>query len=386
LLATPGVRFYSLQKGASAIATQGIPALVDFGPHLENFADTAAAIAQLDLVIGVDTSVVHLAGAHGKPVWTLIPVPADWRWLEDREDTPWYPTMRLFRQRGRGDWDEVIQRVKSALELELRERGFRADTVEPIAPLRSRFAVRYPVMISQVAQTRMGLMQYRQDDDEGRSIAFYGEYRQPELDVLARVITTGMTVLEVNAGVGIHTLWLSRSVGPEGLVLVYENDRLRRQILQQNLRFGGVDNVTVMQACMKCREDAVVDSDNVRNGTFANNRVETVDDLQLRRLGCLKITRPDGVLGVLDGAPETLWHLRPRLVITFSGEEDMQRLTVRLHDFGYTCCRTDTRLFNGFNFNRRDEDIFDGRTAVVVIAYPEEDPAGQMLGGCRRIE
>jgi ADP-heptose:LPS heptosyltransferase len=77
--------------------------------------DTAAFIANLALVISVDTSVAHLAGAMGRPVWTLLPLNPDWRWLLDREDTPWYSTMRLFRRRATGDWDEVIGRVAAAL-------------------------------------------------------------------------------------------------------------------------------------------------------------------------------------------------------------------------------------------------------------------------------
>ena len=78
-------------------------------------ADTAAAITQLDLVICVDTSVAHLAGAVGATVWTLLPRPADFRWMIDREDSPWYPTMRLFRQRRAGEWDDVMRRVASEL-------------------------------------------------------------------------------------------------------------------------------------------------------------------------------------------------------------------------------------------------------------------------------
>jgi ADP-heptose:LPS heptosyltransferase len=72
-------------------------------------------MADLDLVISVDTSVVHLAGALGTPVWTLLPRTADWRWLLDRDDSPWYPTMRLFRQTERGDWPEVLRRVADNL-------------------------------------------------------------------------------------------------------------------------------------------------------------------------------------------------------------------------------------------------------------------------------
>nr|WP_242033539.1 glycosyltransferase family 9 protein [Phormidium sp. FACHB-592] len=79
-------------------------------------AETAAAIAQLDLVITVDTSIAHLAGALGKPVWVLLTLQPDWRWMLHREETPWYPTMRLFRQSKLNDWQGVLDRVVHALK------------------------------------------------------------------------------------------------------------------------------------------------------------------------------------------------------------------------------------------------------------------------------
>ena len=89
--------------------------IVHLAKQFTDFADTAAVIAQLDLVISVDTAVAHLAGALGKPVWILLPFVPDWRWMLDREDSPWYPTARLFRQPRSGDWDSVIARVKREL-------------------------------------------------------------------------------------------------------------------------------------------------------------------------------------------------------------------------------------------------------------------------------
>ena len=80
-----------------------------------DFAETAAIMAQLDLVICVDTALAHLAGALGKPVWIMLPYAADWRWLVGREDSPWYPTARLFRQPAPGDWANVIARVAAEL-------------------------------------------------------------------------------------------------------------------------------------------------------------------------------------------------------------------------------------------------------------------------------
>jgi ADP-heptose:LPS heptosyltransferase len=91
------------------------PNITYFGRELRDFTDTAALIVQMDLVVAVDTAVAHLAGALGKPVWTMIACAPDWRWMLDRDDTPWYPTMRLFRQPRPGDWNSVIARAAAEL-------------------------------------------------------------------------------------------------------------------------------------------------------------------------------------------------------------------------------------------------------------------------------
>jgi tetratricopeptide (TPR) repeat protein len=113
-----GVTLVSLQKGEPASQTRTPPpglAIHDWTDELTDFADTAALVAALDLVISVDTAVAHLAGALGKKVWLLLHDSPDWRWLLDREDTPWYPTVRLFAQPALGDWDSVVRRVSGEL-------------------------------------------------------------------------------------------------------------------------------------------------------------------------------------------------------------------------------------------------------------------------------
>jgi Flp pilus assembly protein TadD len=109
--ALPGVQLYSLQKGPPeqelAALPKGAP-IIDLAPLLGDFADTAAAVSQLDLVIMTDTAVAHLAGALGKPVWVLLGHVAHWLWPLDRTDNPWYPSARLFRPRAEGDWDHVF--------------------------------------------------------------------------------------------------------------------------------------------------------------------------------------------------------------------------------------------------------------------------------------
>jgi tetratricopeptide (TPR) repeat protein len=119
LATIPGLRLISLQKdGSEEIADAGLP-IVDLGPEIDTahgaFMDTAAIMMNLDLVITSDTSIPHLAGALGVPVWLALPYVPDWRWMLDRSDSPWYPTMRLFRQKSRGDWAGVISEIRQAL-------------------------------------------------------------------------------------------------------------------------------------------------------------------------------------------------------------------------------------------------------------------------------
>jgi hypothetical protein len=118
LAAVPDITFVGLQRKLPAgdvAAINAAPNFINIGPELRDFADTAAILSLLDLVIGVDTAVVHLAGALAKPVWVMLPFSPDFRWLLDRTDSPWYPTARLFRQSQRGDWANVIVRVADGL-------------------------------------------------------------------------------------------------------------------------------------------------------------------------------------------------------------------------------------------------------------------------------
>ena len=120
------VRLYGLQAGEAAAQMDelaGTMPVTNLSKELKDFADTAAAIENLDLVISVDTSVLHLAGAMGKATWALLPFAPEWRWMLNRQDSPWYPTMKLFRQDTWNGWDGVFRRVAEELSFMVERRN-----------------------------------------------------------------------------------------------------------------------------------------------------------------------------------------------------------------------------------------------------------------------
>ncbi len=126
LASIPGVRLFSLQKNQGAeqlAALDGRFAVTDLARGLTDLMDTASVLKNLDLVITPDTALAHLAGVLGVPVWVAVSFASDWRWLTDRDDSPWYPSMRLFRQRVLDDWDELFDRIGTALRHKLAERN-----------------------------------------------------------------------------------------------------------------------------------------------------------------------------------------------------------------------------------------------------------------------
>ena len=120
------VTFFSLQMGCGAEQAMIPPSgmnLIDLTSLIHDFADTAALIEHLDVVISIDTAVAHLAGALGKPVWLMLPFAADWRWLLKRCDSPWYPSMRIFRQEKPCEWNPVIRRIAADLSLKSKKNN-----------------------------------------------------------------------------------------------------------------------------------------------------------------------------------------------------------------------------------------------------------------------
>lgn len=407
VLRTPGVQFVSLQKGPPADQLQASAAsadIVDLGPDLGDFGDTLAAIALLDLVICVDTSVAHLAGALGKPTWVLLPHPADFRWLERREDSPWYPTMRLFRQDDRRDWAPVLAGMAQALAdwagrfAADSDRGARDATVPP-APRHARSfppnpeAAGHRAGLSACARTRFGLAQYFPDEPVvGGSLEHYGEYLQGQLELLASLVTPGSTVMEVGAGVGAHAVPLSQMLGPSGHLLAAEPRRVHGRVLRQNLASNGRHNVTVLRRGIgdetttgDVRERELRMATVTGRAPEAEGAVDTVDGLRLARLEWLKIDAGGQVDRILAGAADTLWRLRPRLFIACPDRDALEAVRSQAREFGYRGWCHETPMFNAANFNRRDDDIFRGQTALALLGIPEEIEVDVALPHCTEI-
>jgi precorrin-6B methylase 2 len=375
-----GARFFALQKGARELEAETPPdgmAVENLGPELHDFRDTAAAISQLDLVICVDTAVAHLAGAMGKTVWMLLARNAEWRWLEKRVDSDWYPTMRLFRQRRDGDWGEVIERVRMALRDLARSAGNplsapakpqrapgsgEADCFRPGEGTTER--PRSRAGWSAVAHTRVGALQYLPAEPlEGVSLSLYGEILQPQLDLIATLMLPGGALLEVGSGIGAHAIPLAQLLGPDGRLLLCESRRPHQQILQQNLVAHGVGNVALM----------------------AMGGGEAVDALDLKRLDLLKVNAGATLMTVLAGAQAALWRLRPSLFLAVADASALDRGAATLKDFGYRCWHVATPLFNHGNFNRRTEDVFRGAMALSLVGIPEESQRSVTQMGCVEI-
>jgi tetratricopeptide (TPR) repeat protein len=396
--------YYSLQKGPAADQLKAFPSmenLTDLAPELVDFGDTAAVISCLDLVLCVDTAVAHLAGALGKPVWLMLPTPADWRWLERREDSPWYPTMRLFRQSERGRWVDVVERVRTALEgpLGTQTRHEAPPVLEPKASDSSRPGLigaskpsRSGPGLCAVAETRYGILQYLPEDtDAANSIAWYGEYLQSQLDVILHLIVPGSVVLEIAAGVGIHSLALARSVGNEGHVYLYESNPTNRRILLQNLGANRLSNFTILKQSFRgsprspSLKPEAVSAQERAAARAPHPGGATIDEMHFERLSWIKINEGEDAAAALAGATETLWRLRPLLLVSAPSDVKLRETADVIKEISYRCWHVERALFHPQNFGKRNDDIFGGKRSSALLAIPEEIDIDIALDNCKEL-
>ena len=383
----PDVQFFSLQREQRPYDAAHLPSgnkLIDLSSDLADFSDTAAAISALDLLIAVDTAAAHIAGALGKPCWLLLPVNADFRWRREGEGSAWYPTMRLFRQKSLGDWPEVVERVSSALGEVIRARA-GGDACVALAPPAAQHSSRLdeqpgcpPTEIARVTETRYGLVQYApQEEALARSLEWYGEWLQPQLDILAKLLPSGAAAIEAASGIGVHAIALAKIIGPTGHLFVYEADSVLSRLAEQNLEIHGIRNlVTIVPRGLQGltpRDDETVELD-------------TVDALRLPRLDLIKINKGLAARAILAGAAETIWRLRPALFVAAEEPAMLNEMAGLARDFGYRCWRMRNTLFRPDNFNRRESDIFAGAERLALLALPEEADPGLPVDALTELE
>jgi tetratricopeptide (TPR) repeat protein len=384
VLACRDVEFVSVQKGpaAEALTAPGAPANVnDLGAEIEDLADTAAILEQLDLVIGVDTAVMHLAGALAKPAWMMVPLPGDWRWLAGRDDSPWYPTLRLYRQSTRLRWDDVIARVAGDLVAWAADPPGAPPLVTPIthanvarlarartSPAR---AVAVPGMCG-VTETRWGIVQYPEDGSErSASIALLGEWLERQIRPLCRMLKPDAIALEVGAAEGIHTLAFA-TVLAKGRVYACESREPFQRLLKQNVEVNGRTNIAI----------AANDPARAREAP-----AESVDAMRLARLDLIKVAFSAWSMPVLLGSEDTLWRARPLLLLAANDAGNVATLADHVKQFGYRCWRMSAPLFNPENFARREPDVFPANgTASALLAVPEETDVEMELADCTLME
>jgi FkbM family methyltransferase len=314
------------------------------------------------LVITADTAIAHIAGALGVPTWLALSHVPDWRWLLDREDAPWYPTIRLFRQSAPGDWSGVVQRMADEL-LRMSPRVQRRQ------PADYRLATAGP---NRLVRARHGLALFnRHDMFVGRSLDQYGEFSPGESELFVQIVRPGNVVVDAGANLGAHTLLLSQRVGDQGLVYAYEPQRTIYEILCANMALNGRKNVrcrcealgeTSGEICVPpLNYDAEANFAGLGLGDYQSGEkvpVVTIDGLQLPRCDLLKADVEGMELPVLRGAAQTIQKYRPILYVENDRIESSPALIEYILSLGYKLYWHLPPLYHPANFFGNPVNIF----------------------------
>jgi len=415
LLEIPEIALYSLQKEApeaDRALLQGRERLQDVQDQLTDFADTAAAITQLDLVITVDTAVAHLAGALGKPTWLLLAHVPDWRWLTNRDDSPWYPTMRLFRQNKPGEWAEVFARVKQALADKVAGRS-QEDSRLPILDSRSgqsqmhqSFISNYQSPISsspspiphplspslpaslspslpltgfnRIKQCRHGFFLHNVSDlMVGRSLDLYGEWCEAEVNLFKSLLQLGNTVVEVGAHIGAHTVVLAKTVGLQGKVFAIEPQRMIFQTLCANLALNSITNTHTYQIALGEAFGFVPIADLTRQATHATVggiqgeqvQMATLDSFAIPQCRFLKLDVGEMLLSVLKGATQTLQRCHPILYLVSDRPNSQKEAIAHLTTLDYDLYAYNPPLYRHDNYFQNPRNVFGSATLHNVLGF-----------------
>jgi FkbM family methyltransferase len=346
-----------------------------------------AAMMNLDLTITADTSLAHLAGALGVPVWLALSKVPDWRWGMQGETSPWYPTMRMFRQTALGDWTGVFEQMAAAL---LKEH----HTLRPKRPEEFRLA---SSGFNRLARTRHGPLVYnRHDTYIGRSLAELGEFSEGETDLFRQIIRPGATIVEAGANIGTHTIVLARLAGEGGFVHAIEPQRLVFQTLCANVALSSLANVRCHQAAAGERAGTIVvpPLDFNRPNNFGGlslgsheqgDRVPviTVDSLALPRCEFLKVDVEGMELAVIRGAAETIRRCRPILYVENDRADRSPALIEAIQALGYTLYWHLPPYFSKNNYYGNTQNMFGDLVSGNMLGIHASVPT--KIQGLRRL-
>lgn len=413
LFSVPGVDFVVLQvgEGRHDLDTNPLPpGVIDLGSEVTDLADTAAIISGLDLMISSCTAPLHLAGALGVPTWAMIPYAPYFPWLLQRTDTPWYQSVRLYRQDQPGrDWSGVVARIASDLAEQVRSRSDlaanspsetkqAASLYRPRPPdrmLMTENTVSHPLLSSlktdgfnELAICCSGIMLYNRNDAYiGASLRKYGEFSAEETALFRLIVQPGRTVLDIGANIGVHTLNLSRFVGAEGIVHSFEPQRLTFQALCANVALNSCSNVFTHQAAVGAVDGTLrvplLDPNAPHNygglslldsGLGEPVTLLTIDSMDLLDCQFIKIDIEGMETEALRGAAATIQRFRPFLYVENDRLARSAELIGLIQQYGYRLYWHMPPLYRANNFRADTENIFGDTVSINMIGIPAEIP------------
>ncbi len=374
------LHFISLQKGEGAkqlSLIDGLGPVVDFGERLDAdapFLDTAAIMKNVDLVLTSDTSIAHLAGGLGVPLWLLLGKVPDWRWLLERDDSPWYPTARLFRQTAVGDWGPLFTRVADAM-------AERFPAIQRKTPAEMRLAI---AGNNRLVRGRHGLLLYnRHDAYIGKSIESYGEFSEGEHELFRQIVHPGDVAIEAGANIGSLTVPLAKLVGASGRIIAFEPQRSVFQLLCANVALNSLENVECHWKAVGAAAGEIVvpvlDLGQTANfgglglGEYQRGErvpVATIDSLELPRCAFIKADVEGMELEVFRGAVRTLERCQPILYFENDRQEKSPALLAFLLERGYRLYWHLPRMFVQDNYFANSENVFGSIVSVNVLGIP----------------
>ncbi|MBM4004781.1 MAG: FkbM family methyltransferase [Planctomycetes bacterium] len=375
-----GVQWLSLQKGAGLEQRDRFAGQLDVEliPGMDEssaaFLDSAAIMRNLDLVITIDSAIAHVAGSLGVPTWLLLAHVPDWRWMLDRTDSPWYPSLRIFRQPRVGDWSSVIGQIAEELPaIDARVRKRRPDEFRLASSA-----------VQQLTSARHGLLiSNRMDTYIGRSIECYGEFSEGEVELFRQFVRGGQTVIEAGANIGAHTIPLAKLVGDQGRVLAFEPQRALFEALCGTIALNSLANVECRHAALgaECGSIQVprlaYDQPNNFGGLAlgAYDRGEpvpllSIDSLSIPRCDFLKADVEGMELAVLQGGLRTLRRDKPLLYLENDRPEKSPELISFLLEIGYQLYWHVPPLYRSDNYFGNPRNEFPNLVSINMLGIP----------------